>query len=96
MAVDQKMGPIFLSFTETFGKNDGVARRFENVRREADALAVDANPVGASGEVVLVLGLGGDAGKADVFAEFLNEPLFVALEVIQHLLHGGNVEAVVE
>jgi hypothetical protein len=56
-------------------------------RVEADGFAVAHEPLGAGLHILGVLRLRGDAGEADVIAEFVNEALLVALQVIQGQLH---------
>ena len=71
------------------GDDNGVAFGRAEARLEANLAAVAQQPLGAGGEILLVLGLGGHAGEAQVFAQFADEACFVLLEVIENRLHGA-------
>ena len=58
---------------------------------QAGLLATLHNPLGAGLHVAAVLGLGGDAGEADVIAEFVDVARFVLFQEINDDLHGGYV-----
>jgi len=71
--------------------DDGVAFGRAELGFEADVATAFHQPVGARDEILLVFGLRGDAGKAEVIAQFINEPRFVLLQVIEDRLHARFV-----
>jgi len=71
-----------------FGDDDGMAGGGAQARIEADLPAMVHEPSGAGAHVLFVLWLHGDAGKAEVIAQFGHEAGLVAFQVIEHSLHG--------
>ena len=60
-----------------------------HARVEADVAAVFGEPFGAGAQVLFMLGLGGDAGKAKVIAQLGHKTGLVAFQIIEHQLHGA-------
>ena len=71
-----------------FGDDDGMAGGRAQARVEADVPGMVHEPSGAGAHVLFMLRLGGDAGKAEVIAQFGHETGLVAFQVIEHDLHG--------
>ena len=71
-----------------FGDDEGVAGGGVQARFEADLPGVVHEPSGAGAQILLVLRLRGDTGKAEVIAQFGHEAGLVAFQVIEHGLHG--------
>jgi hypothetical protein len=57
-------------------------------RVEADVPAMIYEPGGAGAQILFMLRLGGDTGKAEVIAQLGHEAGLVAFQVIEHGLHG--------
>src|SRR4051794_7440303 len=87
VAIDKKMRPAFTALDKRTGENDWITRCIEDFRVQADGFRMSAEPSGALDEVIFVLRLGRNAREANVIAKFLDEPLFIAFEMIQHGLH---------
>jgi len=71
-----------------FGDDDGMAGGWVHARLKADLPGVVNEPGGAGAHVLFMLWLGGDAGEAEVIAQFGHEAGLVAFQVIEHGLHG--------
>src|SRR5260370_10534702 len=69
------------------GKEERFARRGEKARAQSGLGVLLQQPLRARGQVLLVLGFRGDAGKTNVVAEFLDEPALISLEIIEDSLH---------
>ncbi len=65
-----------------------MSRRRANPRVEADVLAMRHEPFRAGEQILLVLRLRGDAGKAQVVAKFREKTFLVLFQVIENRLHG--------
>ena len=70
------------------GDDDGVAVRRAKVCLQSNLAAMRGEPSGASLQVLAMLRLGGNAGKADVVAEFTDESGLVLVEIVNDRLHG--------
>ncbi len=73
------------------GDDDGMAGGRTNRRFKADLTAMVCEPSGAGAQIIFVLRLRRDAGKAEEFAQFGDEAGLVAFEVIQNQLHGDQL-----
>jgi hypothetical protein len=60
-------------------------------RFKADLAAMIREPSGASAQILFVLRLSRDAGKTEEFAQLGNEAGLVAFEIIEHDLHGKQL-----
>ena len=72
----------------SFGDDDGMTVGRADFCFKADFTAMVCEPSGAGAQILFVLRLGGDAGKAQEFAQLGDEAGLVAFEVIEHDLHG--------
>jgi len=70
------------------GDDNGMAGSGAQARVEADSPAMVHEPAGAGAQILFVLRLRGDAGEAEVIAQFRHEAGLVAFQVIEHDLHG--------
>jgi hypothetical protein len=58
---------------------------------EADLAAMVREPSGAGAQILFALRLRRDAGKTEEFAQLGNEAGLVAFEIIEHDLHGKQL-----
>jgi hypothetical protein len=96
MAVNHEVrSPAFATLrrgkSRALGDNDGMAVSRTDLCFQADLTTVPSQPVGAGAQIRFVLRLRRDAGKAQKFAQLGDESGLVALEVIQHDLHGDQL-----
>ena len=88
MAIDEVVRAARDGFgARGFGEDDGIAVGGAKFGVEAETAAMVNEPSGTGGHVVAMLGLGGDTAEADVVAEFLDKAGFVALKIIQNVIH---------
>ena len=60
---------------------------------QPDGAAVTDQPFGAGMEIILVLGLGGDARQTKIIAQFRHKPGLILFQIIKYQLHGPSVVA---
>jgi hypothetical protein len=70
-----------------FGNDDGMTVRRTKPRVKADLLAMRHEPFRAGEQILFVLRLGGDAGKAQVIAKLGEEPVLMLFQKMQNGLH---------
>jgi hypothetical protein len=86
MTVDQEMRTLS-SPVGRAGEHDRMARRGTQFGVEAELPAVLHEPGGAVFKVRFVGRLSGDAGKAQKFAQFVNEARLIGFEVTEDGFH---------
>jgi hypothetical protein len=59
-------------------------------RVKSDGVAMGDKPFGAGAKIIFMLRLGGDAGEAEVIAQFGHEARLVLFQVIKDDLHGHS------
>ena len=87
VAVDHVVRLLCAGLARRAGHEDGVALGRMQLGFQADGAAVLQQPITAGRHVLGVFRLGGDAGEAEVVAEFLQEPVVVRVEVVEDGLH---------
>ncbi len=60
---------------------------------EADFIAMPEKPGGASGHVLAMLRLGGDAGEADVFNQFPDETGLIIPQIANYFFHFHKIKS---
>src|SRR5262245_60021948 len=83
MTVNQKMRarlPVG-RWPRGFRDDDGIAFGWAESRFQSDALAMLHDPLGAGLQILLVRGLGGNAGETKILAKFINGAGFVLFEI---------------
>ena len=93
MAVNQEMRPANAIRLRrgSFGDDDGIARGRAKPSFQADAKAVLHHPFRAGLQILPVLGLGRDAGEAQIIAQLADGARFVLLQVVEGSLHAQSL-----
>ena len=89
VAIDNEMfPPALLRFWARRSRDDhGMAFRWHHFGIEADLVAMRHEPRGAGAHVGRVLGLGRDAGEAQVVAQFGEAAFLILFQVVEDGVH---------